>query len=196
MSDYGPLAPIVAYAGNLAAAALAFRVAWAGKVFNWEPEIAGLNKAPTKIAGLFSLITVAVIFAETRSDPDFVWLMWMSGIAAGTTLIGFLVYIFLKSTRAFSCPNDDQIVIRGFWLTQHAKNAIAGEEPYVLPGQTPPHNDKEFFCGSGRLPDRVWPVEAQALAQISLVLAYILFIAPGTIAVSAASIVIEKALAT
>lgn len=53
MSNYGPLAEIVAIAGNLGAAGVALRVAWAGKVSSWEPEIEELPSAPTRVAGVF-----------------------------------------------------------------------------------------------------------------------------------------------
>lgn len=195
MNDYGPLATIVAYAGNLGAAAVAMRVAWTGKATKWEPEIPELAKAPTRVAGLLALLAIAVLFVRTRTGDDFDWLLWLMGWAGGITLLAFLAYLFLVMTLVFTCDDNGPKTVRGYWLTPTAKKVLAGDSDHLLPGQPPPHNDKEFFCGSGRSADRVWPDSARALAHISLVLAYILFIAPGTIAVSSASIAMEKALA-
>ena len=195
MSEYGPLATFVAYAGNLGAAAIAVRVAWTGKATKWEPEIRDLPKAPTRMASLFAIVAIAVLFTLTRARTDFEWLLWLAGLTAGVALLGFLSYVFLLMTHVFTCGEDDRKFVRGFWLTAVAKDILAGNSEHLLPGQPPPHNDKELFCGSGRIADRVWPDPSRALAQISLILAYILFIVPGTIAVSGASIAIEKALA-
>jgi hypothetical protein len=126
MADYGPLASIVAYGGNLTAGALALRVAWAGKLA-FEPPITSLEKASTRFAGVIAAVTIGIIFALTRGAGDWRWVVNWALISAVVALIGLLAYTVLLQTLVVRCPNDARPYLAGFWLTPRAKQTLAGQ---------------------------------------------------------------------
>ena len=192
MADYGQLGQVVAYAGFATAASLAIRVTWAGKLI-WEPDIRGLGKAPARMAGVISAVVIVLLFAYTRGSNDWKWLTPYALTFAGIGIFSLLAYIIFLAACTVQCAEDRERTVAGFWKTSTAKQILAGKSPYLPPGQLPPETVKELFCGSGRDPDRVWPPLAQGLAKAALVLIYIAFIAPATLAIATGAIILEKA---
>jgi hypothetical protein len=192
MSDFGPLAQVVAYAGYISAAALALRVAWAGKVL-WEPDIQDLAKAPARLAGVVSGVAIVLLFALSRTSPEWRWLVPYSLTFCGVGLLGLLGYIILLAAYTVQCEGDAERTVAGFWLTEVARQILAGTSDHLLPGQKPPQSVSDLYCGTGKKPDRVWPPIAQGMAKATLVLIYIFFISPTTLAIATGALILEKA---
>src|SRR5262249_28073557 len=123
MTDYGPLAFLVTIAGNLAAAAFALRVLWAGKT-GWEPKIRDFPNAPTRVTALACMIGIAVAFSLTRAihglQPILPWAIGFSLVA----IVAFLVDIIARTTLIVRCGDDDQGTLAGLWLTRRAKDIM------------------------------------------------------------------------
>jgi hypothetical protein len=188
MEQYGPLAPIVAYAGYMTAGTLAIRVAWAGKLI-WEPDIRDVAKAPARLAGVLSAVAIVLLFAYSRTSNDWKWmtiyLLWFTGIG----LFGLLAYIVLLAAYTVQCADEKERTVAGFWLTPFAANCLAQE---VQAGR-PPVSLRELFCSSRDHPERIWPPIAQGLARAVLVVTYIAFISPTTLAIATGAIILDKA---
>lgn len=195
MADFGPLAPLVAYAGYMTAAALAVRVAWAGKLL-WEPDIRDLAKAPARVAGVISAVSIVLLFALSRSPTDWKWLIPYAIGFGGVAIVGLLGYIILLAAFTVQCTGETERTVAGLWLTPAAKQILSGNSSNLLPGQTPPGSIRELYCGSGKDPDRIWPPVAQGLAKALLVLVYIAFIAPATLSIATGALILEKAART
>jgi hypothetical protein len=191
LSNFGPLAQIVAFAGYMTAAALAIRVAWAGKLV-WEPDIRDLAKAPARVAGVLSAVIVVLLFAYSRSSDHWEWLVGYTIAFVVVGISGLLAYIFLLAAFTIQCTGDNDRVVAGFWLTRTANEILSGKSKHLLRGQPPPGSVRELFCGSGKEPDRVWPPAAQGLAKVCLVVTYIVFISSTTLSIAAGAIILEK----
>jgi hypothetical protein len=191
MPDFGPLAPVVAYAGYITAAALAVRVAWAGKIL-WEPDIRDLAKAPARFAGVVSAIAMVLLFAFSRSSPEWGWLVPYSLVFCGLGLFNLLLYIVLLSAYTVQCEDEKERTVAGLWLTSAASQILKGNSNHLLQGQPPPDTIRDLYCGTGKVPDRIWPPVAQGLAKAALIVVYIGFIAPSTLAIATGALILER----
>jgi hypothetical protein len=202
---YGPLALIVALAGNLGAAAVALRIAFAGKLI-WEPKVQNFNKAPTRIVNVFVIIGIAIMFFATRSQPGmFPTAYWAIGFGI-VLFVFFLADVALRTKVIVTCENTDISIIGGFWLTRRAREILRGEQaaydrgdllidPETGKKQEPPTSVTDFFCNGGRNVELTWTAASRVLANVTSVFVYCIWLAGACLAVAASSIVLEKAIA-
>jgi hypothetical protein len=191
MPDFGPLAPLVAYAGYITAATVAIRVAWAGKLL-WEPDIRDLAKAPARFAGVVSAVIIVLLFVYSRTSPEWRWLIPYALTFLSIAFVGLLGYVILLSICTLQCQDDKERTVAGFWLTTQAAQIMAGKSDHLLEGQKSPGSVRELYCGSGKEPDRIWPPVSQGLAKAALIFIYIGFIAPATLAIATGALILEK----
>jgi len=123
--QYGPLALVVALAGNLGAAAIAFRAAFAGKMI-WEPQVQNFNNAPTRIVNVFVIIGIAILFFATRGHRDlFPIAYWAVGFGIAA-FVFFLLDVLVRSIVIIRCDSADPGIVGGFWLTERARQILVG----------------------------------------------------------------------
>jgi hypothetical protein len=201
--QYGPLALIVALAGNLGAAAVAFRMAFSGKLI-WEPKVSEFSLAPTRIVNVFVIVGIATMFFGSRGSGLGTVGYW--AIALGLiTFIFFLLDVLVRSIVIVRCGEETVGVIGGFWLTKRAREILGGEpaafergdltiNPATGQKQKPPTSISDFFCNNGRNIELTWSRGSHALASVTLVFVYCTWLASAMLGVGAASIVLEKAI--
>ena len=166
MGDFGPLGTVVGLAGNLGAACVAIRAAWAGKGL-WEPDVRELPKAPTRIAGVLAIVGIAIVFDSTHGAPA-PGLADLAIFLSAVAVVAFVLDVVLRSVLIYRCEGETNGVIGGFWLKPEARAILKGKSPHLLEGQPPPSNKKELYCGSGRDPDRIWSRLSQGIGAATL----------------------------
>jgi len=193
MEQYGPLAQLVAISGNLGAAVFAVYTTWAGRTF-WEPRVENLEKAPRRITGAMCIVGIAILFFGARKSFGFTTFVYLSSGLAIAALTFFLMDLFLRKITIFKCDDQDLGIIGGFWITPAAKKVLAGESSHLLPSQAPPAGLQDFYCNSGRQPDRIWSRASQALALTTITAIYCFWTGAATLAVSTAALLVERAI--
>jgi hypothetical protein len=184
MHDYGPFDYLVSGGTAVVGAAIALGSLWRPKA-KWEPDIEELPQAPERMALIATACGIALLWVVTRDgrNPHFaVGALIASGLVC---VIGLLLYIALLSVLIYEkqvVSNRELTskgVIGGFRLSAAARKAIR-EDNYTA---------QDAFAGVEYDPTLMWSRWSIAIAKISLVLAYLLFVAGGTLTLAAAGAV-------
>jgi hypothetical protein len=188
MNEYGPFEEIVKAAGALIAAATAIALSWRGQLpwGSWEEE---LPQGPQRVASLVVAVLIGVLwfFAEPE-DTGF-----LARLAIGLAVAAFVlvvIYTYLVSQYTFTkvvvaLDGEDRVpeerkVIGGFRLTEHARTTIAKQRESV----------QGFFAGTAYNAESVWTRRSLSLAKLTFVVTYICLVACGTLALSAAALLV------
>lgn len=177
MSDFGLFANIVAIAGSLAATTGALRIAWMKRA-KWQPPEEAVPGAVGKIASLFSMVFVGLLYVYGSSEIGQGWLAIISiiGLIFAIIFLSVTIYFSVKYTFTITQKGKDR-VLGGGELTVEAKKI---EKKYAQTRQ-------QMFWDSQGDKDLVWTKESQAIVQIVCTIAFIGLIASGTAAVAAIS---------
>jgi hypothetical protein len=185
-----PFINLVAVAGFIVSAAAVLGLTWRGRA-KWEPDISDVPKGPQRVAGLISSVFLALLWFDAGSSVGLPPLQWVAAYSAVIALVGLLIYLFLTTVFVYelqlatSARKTKKIrIIGGLWLTRLArKRRRAGTDIQTLLAQ------------SANKPDLVWPRPARALAQALFVIAYIGLSCGGTIALTAAALLVQARIA-
>jgi hypothetical protein len=203
MDKYGPLSEIARYGLNLVAVAWAIRIAVFGKAF-WEPKVTDFKRAPVRIAGAYSAILIAVVFAVSRQQHDlYYWIPWIIA-CGGAIIVFFLVDMFLREWLIVRCSPRGEGVFGGIWLTPRARDIVLGskaayERGDLASNQSPPGSAKRLFCSfpvNNRQEHReeIWPSHSIAASQVLVVGNYIIWNILATVGLSIAATLVSIAM--
>jgi outer membrane protein OmpA-like peptidoglycan-associated protein len=194
LGSFGPLAPVVTGVGEIMAAAIAVILLVAGRGF-FAPPMPEMPQLPARLAGAVTGVSMVGLLIWSRVDPGAPILFWAATLIA-LGLLGAFVYALLRLSLTFRCPYDKTLQVKGLWRTRNAKKRMRGEPTgnpvYDVPGQAPPVNTREYFCGSKSNPYLVWPQPSRAAAQVVLMASFLVFIVPLTVSLAGASIALMQ----
>ena len=174
MSKYGIFADIAGTALALSAAATAITLGWTKRA-TWQPPEEAVLKGLARLTSLGSMIALAAIFVLGKSVIGPRWLLIDAATLFLVAVVALLVSIYLSVTRTFSY--EGRRVLGGFRLTAEAAR-ITKEK-----GQ----GEQQLFTDAQGDQDLVWTRGSRAAAQIVVVIAYLMLVLCGTIALTAAA---------
>lgn len=194
LGTFGPLAPVVTGVGEIMAAAIAVILVFGGRGF-FAPPMPEMPQLPARLAGAATGLSMVGLYIWARVDPSAAILLWAARLIA-LGILGAFVYTLLRLSLTFRCPHDKTLQVKGLWRTRNAKKRMRGEPTgnpiYDVPGQVPPLNTREYFCGSRSSPYLVWPQPSRAAAQVLLMASFLVFIVPLTVSLASASIALMQ----
>ncbi len=191
--SYGVLAQAVAVAGSLVSATTAIRLTWKGR-FSWEPVEEDIPKGAQKIGGLLTSVCIALLwysffFIKSITDSAMIKVAALTGSGAFAALVIYsilvAVFVYDKEVVVGKNKTDKTKIIGGFWLTGIAKDALLKNPTITIP---------EVFKGAKYDPDKVWPRFSRALTKVSFQISYVALVGLGTLALSAASLLVASVL--
>ena len=174
MTDYGPFAPIVSYAGAGLAAVSAIVLAWKRRA-RWEPAEEDVPSGGQKVSAVMALVAMVYILLNINRDNLGMFIA-AAGALSTLLLISLLTYVFLISTCTYDGKKSRKI-IGGIWPTDFAKREMKKQDGETLQGLL-----RRFDFEK----DRVWPRSAQACSKVLFISAYVGMIFSGTVAVTIA----------
>jgi hypothetical protein len=183
VSDYGPFAPVVGYAGAVMAAGTALFFLWGGKMQKWRPPDEDLPG--TAQALVLLLCGVGMVLQCYFAVPDTIaWFLVAVTVLAIACFICFLRYSSLLGTHIYTkkvatSPKStrDVRILGGRDLLPEAEE-IRREKRIDI--QTP-------FEGSAYKVDQLWSRESQQWVKQRVLLLFILTLVFGTSALTGAS---------
>lgn len=186
--NYGALTDIVATAGSIMSAVAALYLTWRGRA-KWEPTEQDIPKGAQKVGGVVTAVAISVIWYWFwyKSPDQGAALTGLAIYLAVATLISLLSYGFLVALLTYDevvavGPNKtiSRKIIGGFLLTPQAKKL-------VKKGMTV----QRALQAASYEADVVWPRPWRAFAKTVFVLVYVILVASGTSALTAAAIMIS-----
>ncbi len=192
-TDYGVFSTIVPTAASLVAAASAIAVSFKGRA-KWEPVQEDIPGGASKVAGLFSALSIALLWFwfSFRGGDNAEMLTKIAAFLGGATLVSLVLYAILVGIYVYErieAVDDDpkhavtKKIIGGFCLEAEAKRKRAIHKVTI----------QELFAGSGYNVDKIWPRPCRAFAKVAFQLSYIGLVYCGTTALAAAVILISGA---
>lgn len=184
MTDYGVLANIVGTVTSLAAAGGAITLAFTKRA-KWQPPEEAVPKAVSRVAGLVTMVGVALLYAFSTT----LGVGWLAAITVGglaLTVGALSVAITTNIKHACYWPEDPIEANRhlgGDVLTGEASR-IARERGLKL---------QQLFADAQGDKDLVWTRDSQAAVHIRSTLSYILLIGAGACSLAAAGMLVAAA---
>jgi hypothetical protein len=187
VSEYGPLAGLVASVGALLAAAGAIRLAWM-RTSDWTPPEDDVPAAPAKVTSLLTAVAVAGFWFETGKSLTSRDLEKIAIIAGILTVIALVIYAIMMGVfvyeRQVARPDgngvDTKKTVGGFQLTPAAKQGLAEAKTV-----------QRLFAGAAYDPDLLWPRFSRSLVKTVLMLSFIALLLCGSIAISCIALSID-----
>jgi len=183
VSDYGPFAPVVGYAGAIMASGAALFTLWGGKMEKWRPPDEALRD--TSPAVVLLLCGVGMVPQWYFADPDTIaWFIGGFVILAAVFVMCFLrysgllgTYIYTKQVVTNKNTTRDVRILGGSELLPEAeqKRRRLGVDIQTL------------LEGAAYKVDLLWSREAQQWVKQRVLLFFILTLLSGTSALTGAS---------
>jgi hypothetical protein len=192
-ADYGVFAQTVAAGGTIAATAAALRLTFKGRA-RWEPAEEDIPRGAQKVCGLLICVFIATIWykfmiSKTLSADRLITLAWSCAGGALASLLGYGilvgVYVYYREVATSPRRTRQINIIGGFWLTPEGRRSYRANAPL---------SKQNLLKGAAYDPDLVWPRISRALARQSFLVAYIALVGFGTLAFTAASMLIASAI--
>ena len=189
----GPLAPVITGAGQIIAASLSlFMLLW-GRGF-FAPPTDRLPGFAARLAGAIGGVGVVIMYFWTQRDPEADVIRLAAYLATGG-LVAAVLYFLVRSGLTFRCQAQNDVThTRGFWLVKNAKMRLAGQntgDP-LYDGAPKPSDVETYICGTHSKPNLVFSPWSRGVAQVFLLIAFLAFSVPITLAVSGASLALMQ----
>jgi hypothetical protein len=191
MSEYGPLAGLVASVGTVLAAGGAVTLAWVRNA-NWAPPEDDVPSGPAKVTSLLTAVAVAFLWFETGkrfSSGDLTQIAISFGIATVVSLIiySLMMGIFVYDRQVARSADTVEVkkTIGGFWLRADAKTSLPKAKTV-----------QRLFAGAAYDPDLVWPRFSRGLVKSVFILSFMSLILSGSIAISSIALSIDPSAST
>lgn len=172
MSEYGVFANVVAIAGSLAAAAGAIGLAWMRRA-RWQPPEEAVSQGTAKVAGLVSMVAIALLYAFGADQLGKAGLARIALIGLGIVIVSLSLTTLLSVSRTFQ--KADKKILGGFRLTAEARRV-----------QEQHQQSEQEMLDTVRA-DKVWTRGSIALCHMLATLGFTTLIASGTISLAAAA---------
>ena len=193
IGNLGPLAPVVTGVGQIMAAILSlFMLIW-GRGF-FAPPTDRLPGFAARLAGAIGGVGVVMMYFWTRTNPEADVLRVAAYLATGG-LTAAIFYFLIRSGLTFRCQFNKSLThTRGFWLVKKAKMRLAGLQTGdpLYDGAAVPSDVEAYVCGSHSKPNLVFSPWSRGLAQVLLLVVFLAFSIPITLAVSGASLALMQ----
>lgn len=184
MTDYGVFANLVGTVSSLVAAGAAMTIAFTKRT-QWQPPEEAVPLAVSRMAGLVSMIGVALLYAfSSQLGP--LWLAIITGASFFMALSSLLVAIRTNINHAYYFPpqrTESNRRLGGHTLTKEAAS-IAKKR-----GLT----EQQMFEDAQGDKDLVWTRQSQAAVHIRSTLSYIFLIGAGACCIAAAGTLVGMA---
>jgi outer membrane protein OmpA-like peptidoglycan-associated protein len=194
LDSLGPFAPMVTAGGQIIMAAIAFIALASGWSF-WAPPTE-LRNFPVRMAGLVAGVGLVALYVWSKNEGTPIGFLLVAGMAIIIGAIGGMVYFYRWTSLSFKCEGDPARYVRGLQLTENARNVLAGNINNVPPEYIPvgnlPTDEQEYFCRSGKVPNRIWQSQSHVSAQMRLVISYVIFMVPIVIGLASAAIALSQ----
>lgn len=183
VSDYGPFAPVVGYAGAIMAAGAALFLMWGGKMQKWRPPDEDLPG--TAQAVVLLLCGVGMVLQWYFAVPNAIaWFLGAVAALAVGCVLSFLrysgllgIYIYIKRVAVGQKSTRDVRILGGRELLADAEQK---RQKFGLDVQS-------LLEGAAYNPDRLWSREARQWVKQRVLLFFILTLVFGTSALTGAS---------
>lgn len=172
MSEYGVFANGVAVAGSLAAAAGAIGLAWMRRA-RWQPPEEVVPNATAKVAGLISMVAIALLYAFGPAELGSRGLAIVAVVTLVLAILSLCFTIYVSVSRTFQ--KNGKPILGGFQMTEEARSIQRA------------HQQTEQEMLDTVSPDKVWTRGSIALAHIAATIGFIGLITCGTISLAAAA---------
>jgi hypothetical protein len=185
-ADLGPFAGLVGTAGCAISAGAALFATWSGGA-DWAPQDADMLKGPGRIAGLASTALIVVLWAGTRPPGSYPYLPALALVLVLLTFATFVAYQLMTLKLTFtdcSDPKNPRKRTGGFRMLESARKTMAEKQ------ETP----QMFLAGAAYNPEEAWTPGSIAQARVALLLAFLILVVSGTVALATVALVAEKAL--
>jgi hypothetical protein len=130
MSEYGPLAGLVASVTAILAAGAAITLTWVRNA-NWAPPEDDVPAAPAKVASLLTAVAVAALWFETGKGLSARDLETVAAFAGGLTFFFLLIYSLMVGVYVYErkvADTEGKVEVRrsvgGFWLTRDGREGL------------------------------------------------------------------------
>ncbi|MEH2521988.1 outer membrane protein OmpA-like peptidoglycan-associated protein [Bradyrhizobium sp. AZCC 1610] len=195
LDSLGPLAPMVTAGGQILMAAIAFIALASGWSF-WAPPTE-LRNYPVRMAGLIAGVGLVALYVWSKNEGTPIDFLLVAGVAIIIGAIAGTVYFYRWTSLSFKCEDDPARYVRGLQLTENASKVLAGNikdvpSDYISIGESRPTNERDYFCRSGKVSDRIWEHESHVRAQMRLVTSYVIFMVPIVIGLASAGIALSQ----
>jgi len=177
MTEYGVFANLVGTVSSLVAAGAAMTIAFTKRT-QWQPPEEAVPLAVSRMAGLVSMIGVALLYAFSTQMGS-LWLAVVTGASFLIAMSSLLVAIRTNINHSYYFPStraESNRRLGGDTLTREAAS-IAKKR-----GLT----QQQMFEDAQGDKDLVWTRQSQAAVHIRSTLSYILLIGAGACCIAAA----------
>jgi len=183
VSEYGPFAPVVGYAGAIMATGAALFLMWGGKMQKWRPPDEDLPGTAQAIVLL--LCSVGMVLQWYFATPATIsWFLGVVAILAVACVVCFLrytgflgTYVFIKRVATGRSSTHDVRILGGRQLLPEAEKKRKKHGVDIL----------SLLEGAAYNPDLLWSREARQWVKQRVLLFFILTLLLGTSALTGAS---------
>lgn len=186
-AETGSLAPLVEAAGWLMSASIAIGLTWRRRA-KWEPIEEDVGQGPARVGGLVCAVGLALLWTQLGDQENRDTVLTIAIVCAATCVVALLGYGYLIATHVYerlvstqSNTHHTEKIIGGFWLSPAAVETKSARRELTI---------QNVLTGAAYDPDLVWSRASRALAKAVFVLAYIVLTASGTLALSAAAMLL------
>lgn len=187
VSDYGPFAPVVGYAGAVMAAGAALLAIWSGKMEKWRPPDEDLPGTAQKFVLL--LCGVGMVVQWYFAVPDVIdWFLGVVVILTVATILCFLrysgllgIYIYVKKVATSQNSTCDVRILGGRNLLPEAEKIRTKKKIDI----------QTLLEGAAYNVDKLWSREARDWVKQRVLLFFILTLVFGTSALTGASFAVQ-----
>jgi hypothetical protein len=184
--EYGVLTTLVKTIGFLVSAAAAIWFAWRKRA-NWEPSEEDVPKGAHRLAGLATVVGIAILYGQLANPENVPVLIQLSLVNLTVAIVALSIYSLLIGTLIYIKRTSDRRgrtkeirIIGGFWLTREARIAK----------QTHKVTTQKLLEGAAYDPDLLWARLVRSSAKLTFMLSYIALNAAGSLSLTCAGILL------